>query len=164
MESSAATVGVLQLSMYKKTNDLLRITGDLAQSAKVGYPCAFLIRMTRATAVQRAPSERRTWQRLPLAIPIFVRGLDRDGNDFVELTTAIDISAGGALVATRRELKPGTRLKLEIPCVPVPDRRRKAPRTQVLVAKVLRAAGTDHAHIFAIKFARTLLRGTKSAD
>ena len=113
--------------------------------------------MTRGLAAQRAPSERRIWQRLPLAIPIFVRGLDRDGNDFVELTTAVDISAGGALVAIRRELKPGTRLKLEIPCVPVPDRRRRAPRTQVLAAKVLRAAGQDHTHVFAIKFSRALI-------
>jgi hypothetical protein len=118
--------------------------------------------MTPATGVSmRATGERRTWQRLPLAIPIFVRGLDRHGNDFVELTTAIDIGAGGALVATRRELKPGTRLKLEIPCVPVPDRRLKLPRTQVLAAKVLRSVGSDHAQIFALKFARALIQPSR---
>jgi hypothetical protein len=58
--------------------------------------------MTPATSgTQRAAAERRTWQRLPLAIPVFVRGADRRGNEFFELTMASDIGGGGALVAIR---------------------------------------------------------------
>jgi hypothetical protein len=101
--------------------------------------------------------ERRLWQRLPLAIPIFVRGADRHGNEFVELTTATDISAGGALVAIHHEVKPGSRLKLEIPCVPVLDRRRKSPRTQVFTAKVLRTASSQDLRLFALKFSKALI-------
>jgi hypothetical protein len=115
--------------------------------------------MTPATgAAVRAEQERRTWQRLPLAIPIFVRGTDRRGNEFLELTMATDIGAGGALVAIRRELRPGSRLKLEIPCVPVPDSRPKSPRTQILTAKVLRTVDVDSVRLFALQFTKPLIQ------
>jgi hypothetical protein len=117
-----------------------------------------MLMMTTGTGARLQAQERRLWQRLPLAIPIFIRGADRQGNEFLELTTGIDISAGGALVAIRHEVKIGSRLKLEIPCVPVPDVRRKAPRTQVLTAKVLRTTSSDHLRLFALKFTKALIQ------
>ena len=53
----------------------------------------------------RAPheSERRRWPRLPLAIPVFVRGCDLEGNEFIEFNVMLNESAGGALVAIRLE-------------------------------------------------------------
>ncbi len=111
-----------------------------------------------ATASQRALAERRTWQRLPLAIPVFVRGADRRGNEFFELTMASDIGGGGALVAIRHDLKVGARLRLEIPCVPVPDSRRKSPRSQILLAKVIRTTDVDSTQLFALQFTRPLIQ------
>ena len=111
-----------------------------------------------ATASQRAAAERRTWQRLPLAIPVFVRGADRQGNEFFELTMASDIGGGGALVAIRHDLRVGSRLKLEIPCVPVPDNRRKSPRSQVLLAKVIRSTDVDSIQLFALQFTKPLIQ------
>jgi hypothetical protein len=111
-----------------------------------------------AGASLRAQGERRNWQRLPLAIPVFVRGADRRGNEFLELTKANDISAGGALVAIRHELRIGSRLKLEIPCVPVPDKRRKSPRTQILTAKILRSSDVDGVRRFALRFLKPLIQ------
>jgi hypothetical protein len=125
-----------------------------------GYKGATTVEMTATGACLRVETDRRMWQRLPLAIPVFIRGADRQGNEFVELTCAIDISAGGALVTMRRELKAGSRLKVEIPCVPVPDRRRKAPRSQVLTAKVLRTSAGDNTSVSALKFAKALIRNT----
>jgi len=63
--------------------------------------------------------ERREWVRLPLAIPVFVRSKDQDGRDFLEFATAINISAGGALIAVHRSLRPAAQVSLEIPSAPL---------------------------------------------
>jgi hypothetical protein len=47
----------------------------------------------------RPVNERRKWIRLPLAIPVFVRSRDDKGKDFLEFATALNVSAGGMLVA-----------------------------------------------------------------
>jgi PilZ domain len=61
------------------------------------------------------PQLRRRWERLPIAIPVFVRGSDDRGKEFVDFTTAININAGGMLLVSRRPLPPGSELSLEIP-------------------------------------------------
>jgi PilZ domain len=58
---------------------------------------------------------RRRWERLPIAIPIFVRGSDESGRRFVEFATATNINAGGMSVLSRRALQPGLMVTLEIP-------------------------------------------------
>lgn len=58
---------------------------------------------------------RRRWDRLPIAIPIFVRGTDETGKKFVEFTTAANINAGGMLLLSRRPISPGLLVTLEIP-------------------------------------------------
>jgi hypothetical protein len=64
--------------------------------------------------------EKRGWQRLPLAVPVFVRGTDREGKEFLEFTTALNVSAGGMLVGLRRDLKRSSRVFLEVPAAPAP--------------------------------------------
>jgi hypothetical protein len=128
--------------------------------ARFGYSGATAVRMTATGVCLRVETERRSWQRLPLAVPVFIRAADRQGNEFLELTCAIDISAGGALVTIRRELKVGTRLKVEIPCVPVPDKRRQSARSQILPAKVLRIDGGDYLRRVALKFTKSLIHLT----
>ena len=49
----------------------------------------------------KAGNERRKWTRLPLAIPVFVRSRDGKGKEFLEFATALNVSAGGMLVAIR---------------------------------------------------------------
>lgn len=67
---------------------------------------------------QKSASERRRWERLPLAIPVFVRGLDPNGKQFIEFATALDISVGGALLAIQRHLPKGSKIMLELPSTP----------------------------------------------
>lgn len=62
-----------------------------------------------------AVAERRDWVRLPISIPFFVRGKKGTGDEFLEFATALNLSAGGALLATRRYLDPGTQISLEVP-------------------------------------------------
>jgi hypothetical protein len=66
---------------------------------------------------KRAP-ERRRWPRLPLAIPVFVRGVDYHGRKFQEFCALLNVSEGGALLVTRTSLRPGTMVSVEIPIPP----------------------------------------------
>ena len=56
---------------------------------------------------------------LPLAIPVFVRSRDAKGKEFLEFATALNVSAGGMLVAMRRALPAIAQIRLEIPSAPV---------------------------------------------
>ncbi len=44
----------------------------------------------------------RRWQRLAIAFPVFIHGTDADGRTLLEFGTAINVSAGGALIAVKR--------------------------------------------------------------
>ena len=60
-------------------------------------------------------AERRDWDRLPITIPFFVRGSKSNGEKVLEFANALDISAGGVLLVTKRYLEPNTRITLEVP-------------------------------------------------
>src|SRR6266496_4290905 len=62
-------------------------------------------------------TERRHWARLPLAIPVFVRGVNAQGREFQEFSTLLNESAGGVLLAIRKPLRRWSRVSLEIPSV-----------------------------------------------
>jgi hypothetical protein len=82
--------------------------------------------------------ERRQFQRLPLEIPLFLRGVDKEGKKFLDFTVALDISAGGALVATRRLLARASWLYLEMPTAPVPPFTRPVQPKRALSGRVVR--------------------------
>ena len=82
-------------------------------------------------------NERRKWDRLPISIPFFMRGNKENGEEFLEFATALNLSAGGALLASRRYLDPGTSIRLEIPVALV--NKAQLPRSvSLLHARVLR--------------------------
>src|SRR5256885_9174410 len=62
---------------------------------------------------RKPETERRKWPRLALAIPVFVRSRDEKGKEFLEFATALNVSAGGALVAVRRALPAAAQVLLE---------------------------------------------------
>jgi hypothetical protein len=105
-------------------------------------------------------SERRRWERLPLAIPVFVRGIEPNGKQFIEFATALDISVGGALLAIQRHLPPGSRIMLEIPCTPVPLAK-NSQQNQNFKAKLVRVTKGDDCHLLGLKFHRPM--GSKTA-
>jgi PilZ domain len=108
--------------------------------------------------VPRPPSEeRRRWERLPLAIPIFVRGRDDRGKDFLEFATALNISAGGALVAMGRSLPPNSTVSLEIPSGPLAGSEGFPNAIRRLRAKLCRTEPAQDYTLHGFKFARPLL-------
>src|SRR3989442_5447297 len=71
-----------------------------------------------SAANERNP-ERRRWARLPLAVPVFVRWINAQGREFLEFSTLLNASAGGALLVIRKPLRRWSRVSLEIPAAPL---------------------------------------------
>jgi len=101
-------------------------------------------------------NERRKWARLPLAIPVFVRSRDGNGKEFLEFATALNVSAGGMLVAIRRILPPVAQLRLEIPSAPVASFALVPPAARSLRAKALRTTPAEGYYLLGLKFTRPL--------
>lgn len=102
-------------------------------------------------------AERRRWPRLPLAIPVFVRSRIEEDKEYLEFATALNVSAGGMLVAIRRKLPASAEVSLEIPSAPLAALTSLPKAARTVRAKVLR---TDHAeayNLIGLKFARPLV-------
>jgi len=101
--------------------------------------------------------ERRKWPRLPLAIPVFVRSRDEKGKEFLEFATALNVSAGGALVAVRRSLPLSARVSLEIPSAPLAAANALPKASRTLRARTVRVTHAEGYHLVGLKFSHTLL-------
>jgi len=100
--------------------------------------------------------ERRKWPRLQLAIPVFVR--TRDGNDkeSLEFATAVNVSAGGALVVVRRAVTPSAAVSLEIPSAPIGSTHGIRNSSRAIRAKTVWVAHLNDYHLLGLKFAHPL--------
>ncbi|HYL95168.1 MAG TPA: PilZ domain-containing protein [Terriglobales bacterium] len=106
---------------------------------------------------KRVRSERRKWVRLPLAIPVFVRSRDDKGKECLEFATALNVSAGGMLVAVRRVLGPSAAILLDIPSAPLAALAALPRASRNLRAKALRMTHAEGYHLLGLKFLRPLL-------
>ena len=59
--------------------------------------------------------EQRGYYRLPIRVPIFIKGTDVNGEDFYELTHTLNVSASGACFLSERELQESANLLISIP-------------------------------------------------
>jgi hypothetical protein len=99
-----------------------------------------------------------------LAIPVFVRSrLDQD-KEFLEFATALNVSAGGMLVAVRRSLPASVEVSLEIPSAPLAALASLPKSARTLRAKVLRTEHAESYNLVGLKFFRPLINtGAKLA-
>jgi len=108
-------------------------------------------------APRKAFVDRRKNERVPLAVPVFVRGKDPEGKEFLEFATVLNVGAGGALLATRRFLPRFSTIAIEIPSAPLP-RTRVLPRAvRRLRARLLRVTVVDGYQLWGLKFSSTLV-------
>src|ERR1700732_3096191 len=94
------------------------------------------------------------WPRLPTAIPVFVRSRDEKAKEILEFATALNISAGGALVAVRRSLPLSTQVLLEIPSAPLAVANSLPKAARNLRPGTLRSPPADGYHLFGLKSSR----------
>jgi len=108
------------------------------------------------TAQARSGSNGRKWDRLTLNIPVFVRGLDEFGRPFVDAGSAINISAGGALIAVERSLAQGETITIEIPALL--DGRNSRITGSKLSAVTVRIERTPDGHQIGVTFSEPLVQ------
>jgi PilZ domain-containing protein len=117
------------------------------------------MRRGRGLAAAKQPAqERRRWERLSLAIPVFVRGISGPGKEFVEFCTLLNESAGGALLLIRRSLRHRSRVSIEIPLAPTLSNMKFRRTTRILKARVVRITPVNGWSLCGLQFARPLVR------
>jgi c-di-GMP-binding flagellar brake protein YcgR len=122
----------------------------------IDRPVTPLVRI-KSLALQNV-QERRQWPRLPLAIPIFVRSRDEKGKDFLEFATAMNVSAGGALVAVRRSLPHSTQVSLEIPTAPFLAAKGSSQTSRNMRARAVRVEHADGYQLVGLRFTKPLAK------
>ncbi len=65
--------------------------------------------------MQTPSTERRRWQRVSLAFPVFVRGVNEHREEVLELAAVLNISAGGVMLTTRQRLSLSSPVFLQTP-------------------------------------------------
>ena len=90
---------------------------------------------------------------------MFVRSRDDKGKEFLEFATALNISAGGALVALRRSLPKAAQVLLEIPSAPLAATTGLPRASRTLRARATRVIHAEGYHLLGLKFFRPLLSG-----
>jgi hypothetical protein len=112
---------------------------------------------------RKLDAERRSWPRLPLAIPVFVRSRDQNGKEFLEFATALNVSAGGALVAVRRSMPLSAQVLLEIPSAPLATTNAFPKASRNLTARTMRVTHAEGYHLIGLKFSRPLLHHSSNS-
>ncbi len=107
-------------------------------------------------AAENRDSERRRWERIPVAIPIFVRGSDDQGKEFLDLATAVNISAGGALLAIKRYAALNSDISLEIPAPPHPTPHVPSAG-KTMEASIIRISSSRRGELWAVEFKKPLV-------
>jgi PilZ domain len=101
-------------------------------------------------------SKQRRSPRIRLQVPVFLRGQDASGVDFVELTKTLNISAFGACIASTHILRPDQIVHLTIP-TPSPASSGLVPNeTPPITAKILRQQSAGELRLFGVEFVRPL--------
>ena len=106
-------------------------------------------------------TDRRRGKRIPIAIPIFVRGVDQRGEKFLEFTNALNISAEGALLVMRRYLPPKSEVSLEIPAAPMPLSKIRPQSVRRLRAQVVQVKHLGRADLLGVRFTNSLLSASE---
>jgi hypothetical protein len=83
--------------------------------------------------------------------------VDQDGKDFLEFATALNISAGGVLLAARRNVPKAAILSLEIPVAPTPPIASFSQSIRLLKARLVRLTHGDKYNLLGLKFLRPIV-------
>ena len=103
------------------------------------------------------PGERRRSPRIHLQIPVFVRGTDASGAEFLDWTKTLDISATGAFLACPRLLKAEHILNLTIPAPSTSSvSGMLPPGSPPIQARIRRQRSEGDVHLVGVEFLKAL--------
>ena len=98
----------------------------------------------------------RAASRIRIQIPVFLRGHDAKGVEFIELTKTLNISARGACIASMHMLRPGQTVHLTIPSPTTASSSLVPSETPPIAAKVRREQAFGDLKVFGLEFLRSL--------
>jgi PilZ domain len=100
--------------------------------------------------------QRRKVPRIRLQVPVFLRGSDSSGVEFIELTKTLNIGAAGACIASTHLLRSDQVVYLTVPA-PSPAPSSLVPNeTPPIAARVLRQDAAGDVRLFGLEFLRPL--------
>lgn len=110
----------------------------------------------QASNINERTVERRRSPRIRLQVPLFIRGTDAQGNEFLELAKTLDISCFGARLVSPRPLQPQEIVSLTVPA-PLP----RSPKfgecgTPPISARVRRLESGGDMELAAVEFLKPL--------
>ena len=110
----------------------------------------------RSRGSGEASTERRRFSRIRLQVPLFIRGTDGQGNEFLELAKTLDISCSGARLISPRSLQSQEIISLTVPA-PLP----RSPEaggygTPPISARVRRQELSGEMELVAVEFLKPL--------
>jgi PilZ domain len=96
--------------------------------------------------------ERRRFQRLRLQLPLFIRGRDARGEQFLELAKTLDISALGAFITCPRALAMNEIITLTIPAPSITSSALVPAGMPPIQARVKRQQEAGDVHLVGVEF------------
>jgi PilZ domain len=111
---------------------------------------------SKTVRAKKRQKERRISARIPLAVPVFARGTDEKGKEFLEFTTTLNVSSSGVLLAMRRFMPPSARIVLEIPSAPLPRLINPPTFVRTVAAQVVRVTASEPSYLVALRFNQPL--------
>ncbi len=102
------------------------------------------------------PAERRRFPRIRLQVPMFIRGRDARGEEYLDLTKTLDISAAGAFLTTERSIRADDIVSLTIPAPPSPSSGLVPASTPPIQARVRRLQSAGEALLVGVEFLKPL--------
>jgi len=103
-----------------------------------------------------AYDERRRFQRIRLQVPLFIRGKDAYGEQFLELAKTLDISAIGAFITSPRPLAMNEVVTLTIPAPSITSSALVPSGMPPLQAKVKRSQEAGDVQLIGVEFLKPI--------
>ncbi|HEX4545497.1 MAG TPA: PilZ domain-containing protein [Candidatus Acidoferrum sp.] len=94
--------------------------------------------------------------RIRLQVPVFIRGIDTSGAEFIELTKTLNISATGAYITSAHMLRADQIICLTIPAPSSSSSSLVPSETPPITAKVLRQDSAGEMRLFGLVFLHPL--------
>ena len=107
-------------------------------------------------AARSVYDERRRFPRIHLQVPLFIRGRDSQGNQFLELAKALDISGLGALVTSPRPLAMGDFVTLTVPAPSITSSALVPAGMPPIQARVRRQQDAGDIYLLGVEFIKPI--------
>lgn len=110
----------------------------------------------RRLAMQSLHDERRRFQRMHLQVPLFIRGRDAHGEQFLELAKTLDISGLGAFLTCPRALAVNEVVTLTIPAPSITSSALIPAGMPPIQARVKRQQEAGDVHLVGVEFLKPI--------